>query len=92
MNKYLVFALTLLSFQVWAGEEKIQLKDGPGRDIVAVKCSICHSVDMIQINSPFMNQKEWGATVNKMVHVMGAPISKEEVPVVVEYLTKNYGK
>jgi hypothetical protein len=92
MKKYFIIALSLLSFQSLAAEKDIILKDGPGKEIVETKCSICHSVDMIQINSPFMNQKEWTATVNKMVHVMGAPLDAEQIPVAIEYLTKNYGK
>lgn len=92
MKKYFIIALSLLSFQVLASEESIHLKEGPGSDLVAHKCSICHSVDMIQINSPFMNQKEWTATVSKMVHVMGAPLDDKEITEAVGYLTKYYGK
>lgn len=92
MKKYFIIALSLLSFQALASEENIHLKEGPGSELVAHKCSICHSVDMIQINSPFMNQKEWTATVNKMVHVMGAPLDANETAEAIDYLSKNYGK
>jgi len=30
--------------------------------------------------------------VNKMIKVMGAPIPQEDVPVIVDYLTRHYGK
>jgi hypothetical protein len=30
--------------------------------------------------------------VNKMIKVMGAPIPERDVPVIVDYLSKNYGK
>ncbi|HEY6096076.1 MAG TPA: hypothetical protein VIU93_14090 [Gallionellaceae bacterium] len=92
MQKILFVALSVLSLSAWADESKIHLKDGPGKDIVATKCAICHSTDMIQINSPFLDHKGWEALVAKMVNVMGAPITPEETPVVVDYLTKNYGK
>jgi cytochrome c5 len=92
MKNILFVALTLCSFAALADESKIHLKDAPGKDLVAAKCSICHSTDMIQINSPFLDRKGWEALVAKMVNVMGAPITPEEAPVVVDYLTKNYGK
>jgi mono/diheme cytochrome c family protein len=92
MKKIIVIAFSLLSLQAWAGELDLKLKEGVGRDIVATQCAACHSVDMIQINSPFMTKKEWEATVNKMVNVMGSPLAKEDIPTVVEYLTKYYGK
>lgn len=92
MQKIFILALSLLSFPALADESSIHLKEGPGKDIVAIQCSICHSTDMIQINSPFMDKKGWEGVVNKMVHVMGAPLPESDIPVVVEYLTRNYGK
>jgi hypothetical protein len=92
MIKILIFALTMLSLSVFADESSIHLKDGPGRDTVAAQCGICHSNDMILINSPFLDKKGWEAEVNKMIHVMGAPTPASDVPIIVEYLTKYYGK
>lgn len=92
MRKFLIFALFMLSFPVFADESSIHLKDGPGRDLVAAQCGICHSNDMILINSPFLDKKGWETEVNKMIHVMGAPTQASDVPVIVEYLTKYYGK
>jgi cytochrome c5 len=92
MQKILFVALSMLSLSAFADESKIHLKEGPGRDVVASKCSICHSTDMIQINSPFLDRKAWEGVVSKMVNVMGAPVTAEETPLVVDYLTKNYGK
>lgn len=91
MKKLFISALCLLSSSAFADESSIHLKDGPGREMVAGTCSICHSTDMILINSPFMNRKEWEGVVNKMVHVMGAPLAEEDIPLVVEYLSRNYG-
>ena len=73
-----------------AGEDR-RLKEGPGRDVVLGNCSTCHSTDYIQMNSPFMKRAAWEATVNKMIKVMGATIRPEDVPVIVDYLTRNYG-
>jgi sulfite dehydrogenase (cytochrome) subunit B len=73
-------------------EPQIILKEGAGRDKVAAYCSACHSLDYIQINSPFPDKKLWEAEVNKMVGAFGAPIPKEAVPAIVEYLAQQYGK
>jgi len=74
-----------------AGEDKIVLKEASGRDQVMANCTMCHSVDYVQMNSPFMKKAAWQATVNKMVKVMGAPIGSEDIPAIVDYLVKNYG-
>ena len=70
MRKFLILALTMLSLPVFADESSIHLKDGPGRDTVAAQCGICHSNDMILINSPFLDKKGWETEVNKMIQNM----------------------
>lgn len=74
-----------------AGEDEIKLKDGPNRDLVAGNCVMCHSLDYIPMNSPFLKKDGWEAEVNKMAKVMGAPISPNDMPLIVDYLTKHYG-
>jgi cytochrome c5 len=71
--------------------EQEPLRDGPGREVVRVNCSACHSTDYIAMNSPFMKRAAWEATVNKMVKAMGASIRPDDIPIIVEYLTKYYG-
>jgi mono/diheme cytochrome c family protein len=75
-----------------AGEDAIQLKEGPGREVVETRCVACHSLDYIQMNSPFPGRKGWEASVGKMVRVMGAPLTEEEMRTVVDYLTAHYGQ
>jgi mono/diheme cytochrome c family protein len=75
-----------------AAEDQVVLKEGPGRDVVAANCSMCHSLDYIPLNSPFLDRKGWEGSVTKMIKVMGAPIRSEDVPVIVDYLTGHYGK
>jgi hypothetical protein len=82
----------LLSGAVLADEGNIQLKEGPGKDKVMANCIMCHSVDYIQMNSVFLDRNGWTETVNKMTKAMGAPIKEEEIPQIVDYLTKYYGK
>ena len=92
MKKWIWMAAMLLPLGAWADESKVQLKDGPGRDKVTQYCGMCHSVDYIQLNSVFLDRKGWEGSVAKMMNAFGAPISKEDVPAIVDYLTKNYGK
>ena len=74
-----------------AQESEVVLKEGPGKD-KAMQCAACHSLDYIQMNSPFLDKAGWGASVNKMINVYGAPIPKEDVEIIVNYLVQNYGK
>ena len=74
-----------------AQEEKVALKDAPGRD-KAQQCLACHSLDYIQMNSRFLDKAGWTASVNKMINAFGAPIAKEDVDAIATYLSENYGK
>jgi hypothetical protein len=91
MNVKIAAAVALVAWTAQAQESKLELKPGPGRDQVMGYCVMCHSVDYIQMNSVFMNRTVWDAEVTKMIKVYGAQIPPDQVPVVVDYLTKNYG-
>ena len=73
-------------------ETSIKLKEAPERIFVQASCSACHSVDYILTNSVFLDRKGWEGSVNKMINAFGAPIKAEDVPKIVDYLTRNYGK
>lgn len=75
-----------------ADESEIKLKEGPGKEQVSVHCAICHSLDYIPMNSVALDRKGWEKTVDKMINVMGAPIPPEHVPVIIDYLARQYGK
>lgn len=82
---------TAASLAVAADESRIQLKPGPGRELVMGYCTMCHSLDYIQGNSPFMNRQTWDAEVQKMMKAYGAQIPADDVPKLVDYLTAQYG-
>ena len=84
--------LFTLALPVFAGEDSVRLKDAPGKDLVAANCSMCHSLDYIQMNSPFLDRKGWEASVNKMMKAMGAPVAQADVHKIVDYLASQYGK
>ena len=84
-------AAALITLVAHADEAQIQLKPGPGRDQVMGYCVMCHSLDYIQANSPFMTRQVWEAEVTKMIKAYGAQVPPEDVPRIVDYLTANYG-
>ncbi len=75
-----------------ADEGQIQLREGPGKELVVAHCAMCHSLDYVQMNSPFLDRKGWEGSVNKMIKVMGAPIAPEDASRIVDYLAAQYGK
>lgn len=81
-----------LAIPAHAGEEKVKLQDGAGVQVVRNNCVACHSLDYIPLNSPFLDEKGWEATVNKMANAYKAPIKEEDRKPIAEYLAKNYGK
>jgi|SRR6266511_251907 len=83
--------LSLSGTPALADEQAIKLKDGPGRDVVETNCGICHSLDYIQMNSPFPDERLWQAEVAKMINVFGAPVGPDEAKTVIDYLVSNYG-
>ena len=91
-TRLLVAALVLCAGLVIAAEQRVVLKEGPGRDKVEANCSQCHSLDYILGNSPFMTRQVWDAEVTKMIKAFGAPISDADAKEIAEYLTKNYGQ
>jgi mono/diheme cytochrome c family protein len=94
MKRFVFLIMIGVAFSplILAQQEKVTLKEGPGKKIVEANCNICHSLDYVGMNSPFLDKKGWEASVNKMINVMGAPINKEDVAQIVEYLVTYYGK
>ena len=88
-----VFALfvLLLPAPALADEQPIDLKKAPGLDVVEGNCAACHSLDYVQMNSPFLNAAGWDAEVSKMIKLFGAPISDEDAKKIADYLKANYG-
>jgi sulfite dehydrogenase (cytochrome) subunit B len=74
-----------------AEEQPINLKAAPGVEQVEGNCGACHSLDYIEMNSPFLNAAGWNAEVTKMIKAFGAPISEADAKTIADYLAKNYG-
>jgi sulfite dehydrogenase (cytochrome) subunit B len=92
MRIFVVAILAALSVAVAAAEEQpINLKKAPGVEKVEGNCAACHSLDYIQMNSPFLNAAGWDAEVTKMIKAFGAPIDDADAKVIADYLKANYG-
>lgn len=80
-----------LAMSAYGGESSIQLSTGAPTALVQLRCSTCHSLDYIVMNSSFLARAAWDAEVRKMMKVMGAPIPENDVAPIVDYLTQQYG-
>ena len=87
----IAFAATMISLAAVADEKPVDLKKAPGLEQVEGNCGACHSLDYIQMNSPFPNGALWDAEVTKMIKVFGAPITDADATAIKDYLKKNYG-
>ena len=83
--------VVLTAFAAAADEKPVALKKAPGLDTVERNCAACHSLDYIQMNSPYPSAALWDAEVTKMIKAFGAPITDADAAVIKDYLTKNYG-
>jgi hypothetical protein len=90
MSRLLALGL-LLAGPALADEAEIALKPAPGHELVETSCQLCHSLDYIPMNSPFLAQKTWDAEVHKMIKAYGAPIEEPDAQAIIDYLGKNYG-
>lgn len=62
-----------------------ELATGPGMTEFAANCRTCHSARYVH-DQPRLPRKTWTAEVEKMKNAYGAPIPKEQVARIVDYL------
>jgi len=67
--------------------KKLELPEGAGKQMVQKACESCH--DFRQFTRVNFDRQDWQAAVNTMVGG-GAPLTKEQMPVVIDYLTTNF--
>jgi hypothetical protein len=84
-------AVCVLAIPARGDETRVRLAAAPDTELVRARCGVCHSLDYIAMNSPFLKRAGWEAEVRKMIKVMGAPIAESEVGPLVDYLTAHYG-
>jgi mono/diheme cytochrome c family protein len=88
---FILLATTWIAVPAAAEEKPVRLKEAPGLDKVESNCGVCHSLDYIQMNSPFPNAALWDAEVTKMIKAFGAPIDDADAVAIKNYLSQNYG-
>jgi len=91
MKKTLVAAAFVLAVVPAFAADFDKIKNGPGKDVVETNCSVCHSLEYIPMNSPFLDRAKWDATIKKMQGPYGASISPQDAAAILDYLSKNYG-
>ncbi len=92
MRTTIIAVALLAAGPVLADEASFALRDAPGRDAVEQNCGACHSLDYVEMNSPFLDQEKWAGEVKKMRAAYGAPISDQDADTILAYLVANYGK
>jgi cytochrome c5 len=70
------------------GADSGGLPAGDGKKIVEEKCTVCHDAGLIV--AKHQSKDEWTDTVKIMV-ASGAMVTDAEMPVLIDYLTKNFG-
>jgi hypothetical protein len=63
------------------------LPDGPGKSIMLNVCTQCHTLDRIRARG--MSREEWEELLLHMLNE-GAELTDEELPVLLNYLTRNF--
>jgi sulfite dehydrogenase (cytochrome) subunit B len=85
-----VVALMFAAAPAFAEDAPV-LKPGPGREATAVTCAVCHTLNYIRMNAPFLPPGGWRAEVAKMQQVFGGPFDDATADEIVKYLSANYG-
>lgn len=64
---------------------------GEGRDIWETSCTGCHGAEEVVKLKGLLETEGWQTVIKSMTDY-GAQIDPEDVPVLVEYLNRNFGK
>lgn len=73
------------------GHAEPEALDGPGRELFVARCTVCHSIDYVEMHTSFGTRALWETEVAKMRNAFKAPMSDDDARVIVEYLTLRYG-
>jgi cytochrome c5 len=85
----LVFAARIGASAAAEASAGLTQESEPGERIMNASCvNACHSIRVIQTQA--MVPEAWSKTVANMIE-MGAKVSKEDVPVLIDYLAQHHG-
>jgi hypothetical protein len=89
----LVLALTRAAAPLELKSVTVDLPDedrmfsGPGADAINNNCLVCHSAGMV-LDQPALSREVWTAEVNKMITAYKAPVAPQDLPAIIDYLTR----
>ena len=66
----------------------VALPDGPGKDLVATRCALCH--DLERVVAVKRGRQDWPVIIADMME-RGAPATAEDAKVIADYLGANFG-
>jgi mono/diheme cytochrome c family protein len=69
--------------------KKISLPEGPGSELVAARCALCHTLEKV-VSSP-RTKADWVAITNNMVQ-RGMPATLDETQTIISYLQASFGR
>jgi competence protein ComEA len=84
-----VAALTAGVLALAAAERNDSRACDRGRELVEQVCTYCHNLNRLRDKE--LSREEWRGLIKGMISE-GAPVTDEEFSIILEYLTKNYGK
>ena len=83
---FIVAALVCWAPSGWA-QTQPQLPDGNGKETIQMACGSCHA--LTTVTNAGHNRQEWTSVLNMMV-TAGAPVPKDQIATVTDYLAKNF--
>jgi mono/diheme cytochrome c family protein len=66
----------------------VALPDGPGKNLVANNCVVCHGLD--RLAAAKRTPSDWDSVLSRM-QFLGAPVSGDDKKTIAAYLDKNFG-
>ena len=68
--------------------QPVALPDGPGKDLVAARCALCH--DLERVVAVKRGKQAWPVIVADMED-RGAPVTADDAKAIADYLSANFG-
>ena len=91
-SRNLAIVILMMAGLALVGLQTVQAQDlpeGKGKDIVENVCSQCHGLK--QVTDSARTPDEWKDLVSEMIG-NGAQLDEEQIPIVIEYLSKSFPK
>ena len=83
------WATLALATMAFAAVQDPQLPEGDGKKVLQTACTACHGLDgVVRLH---LDKEGWEGLVSSMVS-NGAQVDSKDMPVLIDYLVKNFGK